>query len=153
MTALFKRYGFMFNFKGKVAVGAMCQSSKIRGRFVTNNFTDFTLVQSFNGGYFALPSNSGTKKRTRFAVIPEAAINIGYEIIEGILFSVGYNFLYVSNVLRAGRQLDRHINPTGSPLYETSPTPIQIGASSPKRHLRSSDLWVQGLNVSMVYIF
>lgn len=152
-SAIFKCSSLMFSMKAKIGAGAIYQSTRVRGRFDTNNYTGFTTVQSFDGGYFALPSNSGTKRRPKFSVIPEVEVNFGYEVIENLAISVGYNFLYVTNVLRASRQLDRHINPTGSPLYEETPAPIQIGASRPKRHMRSSDIWVQGVNAGIVYVF
>jgi hypothetical protein len=152
-SAIFSCHHLLFSVKAKIGAGAIYQSTKIRGRFDTNNYSGFTIVQTFDGGYFALPSNSGTKRRPKFSVIPEVEVNFGYEIIENLALNVGYNFLYVTNVLRALRQLDRHINPTGSPLYEETSTPVQIGASRPKSHMRSSDLWVQGVNAGIVYVF
>lgn len=152
-TAIYSCQHLIFSVKAKIGAGAIYQTTKVHGRFDTNNYTGFTTVQVFDGGYFALPSNSGTKRRPKFSVIPEVEVNFGYEIIENLALNVGYNFLYVTNVLRASRQLDRHINPTGSPLYEETPTPIKIGASRPKRHMRSSNLWVQGVNAGIVYVF
>ena len=152
-TALFKCQNILFSLKAKVGAGAIYQSTKVRGSFEINNYTGFTNVQVFDGGYFALPSNSGTKRRPKFSVLPEVEINVGYEIIENLALNVGYNFLYVTNVLRAARQMDRHINPTGSPLYQETPNPVQVGASRPKSHMRSAGLSVQGLNVGIVYVF
>lgn len=153
LNAMFECHNLLFNVKAKIGAGAIYQSTKVRGQFRTNNYTGFTLVQTFDGGYFALPSNSGTKRRPKFSVIPEVEVNFGYEVIDGLALNIGYNFLYVTNVLRASRQMDRHINPTGSPLYEETPAPIQVGAPRPKRHMRSSGLWVQGVNVGIVYVF
>ncbi len=152
-SAIFQCHGLIASVKAKIGAGVMYQTSKIRGRFDTNDYTGFTIVQSFDGGYFALPSNSGTRKRPRFSVLPEVEVNIGYEVIQNLALHVGYNFLYVTNVLRASRQLDRYINPTGSPLYMETPVPIQVGSSYPKRYMRSDDLWVQGITTGLVYIF
>ena len=64
------------------------------------------------GGLFAQPSNSGTTSRNVFAVAPEVAMQVGFDWTPRLRSFVGYNFLYMSNVLRPGNQLDRNINPT-----------------------------------------
>lgn len=145
--------GFLFNLKGKIAIGAMNQLSHIRGRFVVNDFTDLGEPLVFPSGYFALRSNKGHHRRTQFSVIPEINLNLGYEISEGLSLYAGYNFLYVTQVARAARQMDRTLNPTQSPLYEYTPTPIVEGEPLPKGSLRDSNLWVQGINVGLEYLF
>lgn len=146
-------YSFFCNIKTKLGIGAMCQSSKVKGHFYVNDFTGFTAVQKLKGGYYALPSNIGSRSVTRFSVLPEVDVNLGYQITEALQINVGYNFLYVTNVLRAGRQLDRKINPTQSSLYEYTPAPVLVGAKRPKHHLRSSDIWIQGLSTGLEYSF
>lgn len=143
----------LFNFRAKIAFGAIMQSSKVHGEFVLNDFTDFVTVQRYESGFLAYPSNSGHRKKTRFSVIPEVNLNIGYQISDGFSLLVGYNFLYVTNVLRASKQLSNKINPTQSALLEFTPTPVLVGEGEPKGHLRSSSLWVQGLNVGFEFQF
>ena len=58
----------------------MCEVAVINGHLVTNDYDDFTAVQTFSGGYFALPTNKGYHKRTRFAVIPESKSQIGVSL-------------------------------------------------------------------------
>lgn len=144
---------FYFNVKGKLAIGAISQSSHIQGKFVLNDFTNFTIIQEFKGGFFALPSNIGHHERTRFAVVPEVNVNVGYEIIPELNVFLGYDFLYISNIVRAARQLDRKLNPTQSALYSFTPAPIRIGAKLPKGALSASDLWVQCLTVGLEFIY
>lgn len=144
---------FFLNLKAKIGVGAICQSAKVHGSFHTNDFTQFTTIQRFKGGYYALPSNIGNHSTTRFSVLPEVDVNFGYEFTDSFQINLGYNFIYVTNVLRAARQLDRKINPTQSALYAYTPTPVLVGTKRPKKHLRSSDLWIQGLSAGFEYLF
>ena len=142
---------FFFNIQGKVALGAMCQKSTIDGRFQTNEFTG--AVQTFAGGYFALPTNIGSRKKTCFSVIPELNLNIGYQIIDYLCVHIGYSVLYASQVLRAADQMSRDLNPTQSANIEFTPTPVLVGEASPKAHLKSTGLWAQGMNVGLDFTF
>jgi hypothetical protein len=138
---------FLLNIQGKLALGAMCQKSTINGQFQTDEFTGS--VQTFEGGYFALPTNIGTRKKTRFSVIPEVNLNLGYRTSGNLLIRVGYTFLYASNVLRASKQMSQNVNPTQSANIEFTPTPALVGEASPTGKLKSCGLWVQGVNVGI----
>lgn len=54
--------GFFLQAKAKVALGAMREQLYIKGEFITNNFDGIGAPQTFEGGYFALPSNIGERK-------------------------------------------------------------------------------------------
>lgn len=144
---------FIFNVKGKLALGAMCEESIIKGKFLCNDFNGLTSVQTFAGGYFGLPSNIGHYKQTCFAVIPEVNLNFGYQVMECLRLQVGYTFLYVNNMLWAGKQMNRNINPTQSALYEFTPTPTLVGQPKPKASFKTDSLWAQGLNVGVILQF
>lgn len=147
-----QRYcSFCFNITGKVALGAMCQKSIINGRFVTNEFTGE--LQAFQGGYFALPTNIGSHKKTRFSVIPEVDLNIGYQVTDCFCVHVGYTFLYATNVLRAPKQMSSDVNPTQSANLEFNPNPVLVGEPVPTGSLKSSSLWAQGVNVGLDFTF
>src|SRR5262249_26491544 len=49
-------------------------------------------------GLLALPSNTGRFHEDRFAVVPEASVNIGYQVTDGLRLFVGYTFIYWSSV-------------------------------------------------------
>lgn len=143
---------FFLNVKGKVALGAMCQQGTINGSLLTDNFVLGTPVE-YVGGYFALPTNIGRHKKTRFSVLPEVNVNIGYQITDCLRVQVGYTFLYVTNVLWAGKQIDRNINPTQSQAISNKGTAILVGEPSPKAKLGTEGLWAQGLNVGLGFKF
>src|SRR5204862_492234 len=86
------------------------------------------------GGLLALPSNIGRYSRDRFAVLPEASINLGYQVTPWLRATAGYTFLYCSNVVRPGDQVNLAVNPTQLPSNLTAPAPS--GPAHPGRRQR-----------------
>lgn len=142
---------FFIDVKAKIALGAMCQKSNIEGVFHTNEFTGS--VQTFEGGFFALPTNIGHRKKTRFSVIPELNLNLGYQITHCVSLHVGYSVLYATEVLRASRQMSSRLNPSQSANIDFTSTPALVGEPSPKAKLRANSLWAQGVNVGVDFRF
>jgi len=139
--------------KGKIALGAMCESSVIKGRLLTNDYNDFGAVLEYPGGYFSLPTNIGKHSQTKFAAIPELNLNVGYQLFDCMQVKLGYTFMYVSNVLWAGKQIDRNINPTQAVSYTGAVGPMLLGFPSPKNNQKTDSLWVQGLNAGIEFRF
>jgi hypothetical protein len=54
----------------------------------------------------AEPTNIGHHNRDRFAVLPEFTLTVGYQVAEHVRATVGYNFLFLSRVLRTGNTID-----------------------------------------------
>ena len=54
----------------------------------------------------------------------------------------GYNFMYWSNVVRPGDQIDRNINPNLAPVF--GGTAGGVGAAAPARLNRETDFWAHG---------
>lgn len=142
---------FILNIKGKLALGAMCQKLDIHGVFLTNDFTG--QLEKFEGGYFALPTNIGSHKKTGFSAIPEVNINVGYQLMECLTFKVGYTIICATNVLWAGKQIDRKINPLQSVAMTLNPDAQLVGEPSPKASLKSECLWIQGWNAGLEFKF
>lgn len=141
---------FSIDVKGKVALGAINEQVNIKGELVTNVFAGG--LQTFEGGYFALPTNIGGHSKTQFAVIPEVNVNIGYQISDRWSIKAGYSFLYVSRMLWASEQIDRNINPSQAPSIVGEPAVFQ-GVEAPKALLKSSHFWAQGVNVGLEFRF
>jgi len=131
--------------KAKIAIGAIRETIEIKGAF---NTTKFGSAQTFPAGYFALPTNHGWFSRTKFAAIPEVKVNLGYDVSDYLSFQIGYTFLYVTNVIRAG-QIDRNINPTQAPAITGIPSTTLVGPASPKPKHKTSDFWAQGINIGL----
>jgi hypothetical protein len=131
----------------------MRQSVDISGGLTTDEFSTNGTTQSFAGGYFALPSNIGSHSRSAFAVVPEVAFNVGYRINSATSIVLAYSFLYASNVVRPGNQIDRTINTTQSAAYTETPNPVAQGPARPSFGFNDTTFWAQSLSLGVAYRF
>jgi hypothetical protein len=76
---------------------------------------------TFNGGLLALPSNSGNFSQNKFAVVPQVGVKLGYNITDNVRVFAGYDFLYWSNVVRPGDQIDTNLNVSQIPNFGNNP--------------------------------
>jgi hypothetical protein len=108
---------------------------------------------AFRGGLLALPSNIGEFQRDVFSVVPEIGLNVGYQVTDHIRAFVGYNFLYWSNVIRPGDQIDPVLDVTKIPRF-LNPPPGAIPPVFPPRpaaRFNDTDFWAQGVNFGVEY--
>ena len=125
----------------KLALGDMHQVVNIHGGTqITPAMGGAPTV--FNSGLLALSSNSGTFSRDRFAVVPEGTLKVGYQINNNLRAFVGYNFLYVSSVVRPGDQIDRVLNTNLIPPFTPN---APAGPPRPLVPFKATDFWAQGL--------
>jgi hypothetical protein len=101
--------------------------------------------QVFNGGLLALPTNSGHFTRDQFTWVPEIGLNLGYQCTDHIKFYVGYNFLYISSVVRPGEQIDRVVN------TNQLPPAVAGGPARPAFTFNASEFWAQGVNFGVEF--
>lgn len=99
------------------------------------------------GGILVGASNSGTLVRNRFAVIPEANLNLSYQLTNNLRVFGGYSVLYWSNVARAGGQVHTSIDPRQVPT-DVSFIP-GFGGIGPAQHLTTSGFFANGVNVGL----
>jgi Putative beta barrel porin-7 (BBP7) len=98
------------------------------------------------GGLFAQPTNSGNRSQDEFAVVPEITLNVGVNIGRHLRAFVGYDFLYVSSVIRPGSQIDTNLNLTQSSFFNGG---TLVGPAAPQARFNTSDYWAQGLNFGL----
>lgn len=102
----------------------------------------------YPGGIFAQASNLGLTTRDRFAVVPEVRVQLGYRCCECLKVNVGYNFLYISSVLRPTNQIDRTLNFSTTPLaFLAGVTPT--GPARPAPLFQPSYFFAQGLTFGL----
>src|SRR5439155_11013730 len=99
----------------------------------------------FRGGLLATGPNLGHFTSDRFSVVPEATVNLGFWVTPAVRLYAGYNFLYWSNVIRPGDQIDRVVDVTFVPNPPLGVVPS--GQNHPQPLFRQSDLWVHGIQV------
>ena len=137
----------------KVGAGTMVQSVDISGSLVTNDFTTSGATVTYPGAYFALPTNIGRYSRTAFAVVPEAALNLGYRITPAVTLVLGGSLLYANNVVRPGKQLSRTINSTQTTAYTENPIARLTGPALPTFQFNHSAFWAQGVSLGVTVRF
>jgi hypothetical protein len=111
------------------------------------------------GGLLALNSNIGNYSHNRLTFVPEIGLTLGYDITPRLQVTMGYNFMYWSNVLRPGDQIDTTLDLTRVPILN-DPTVFPPAANvrpataiRPTPQLRGSDLWIQGMSWGLKYVW
>jgi Putative beta barrel porin-7 (BBP7) len=143
------RAGYLFgraslDVSGKVALGVTHESVDISGSTFEAGPGAVT-PGLFPGGVFSQRTNIGTSSRNPFAVMPEVQVKLGYLITPNVKAFVGYDFLYWSQVVRPGSQVDRSINPTqtfGGAL---------TGVPAPVPLFNRTDYWAQGVSFGLEF--
>jgi len=139
-----------FQVLGKLALGASIYDNDIAGSTVTSvtaspGATPTTTTTA--GGVLAQPTNIGGYGGASFAAVGELGCSLDYAIWSQCRVSIGYTFLWWSDVARAAAQIDGRVNPSQFP-----PGPL-VGPAAPAYQLRTSDFWAQGLNLGLEYQF
>lgn len=127
----------------KLGVGYMYERAEIQGG--TFLFSPTVPWQFFPGGFLAQPSNIGKYRNDSFAFVPELGLRLSWQVKDHIQAFVGYNLLYVSNVLRPGEIMDTRINP----LQFAPPATIQQGPVFPEPRLRETGFLAHGVSFGL----
>jgi hypothetical protein len=94
-----------------------------------------TPVPLVGGNYATL--QMGGYARNRFALAPELQLSVGYLITPWLRAMVGYNFLYLTSVVRPGNQIDNTFD----------------GVTRPIVPMVGSTYWTQGMNFGLQFSF
>jgi hypothetical protein len=122
---------------GKVAIGGNDETVKINGTTVNTDPINGTVVAP--GGYFSGPNNIGNHHGGDFIFVPEVGVKLGYKITCNLAATVGYDLLWLSNVVRPGDQIDRVVT------FQTN--------DRPKVLFHTTDFWAQGISFGLQYKF
>jgi hypothetical protein len=140
---------FSVGMTAKVALGATQQLATIDGASAV--LAPGAAPSLLPGGLLAQTSNIGRFYRDEFTVVPEAQFNLGWQVRPWMRLSVGYTFIYWSNVLRPGAQIDRNINgaliPTGQSFG------LGNTAGPPLFSFHGSDFWAQGISFGALFSY
>lgn len=146
-----KKGRFLLEVGARVALGVNDETVRIEGSATRVEPSGRTITNV--GGIFAQRSNIGEHGQTSFAVLPEFKLKVGVEITKNIGFMVGYDFMYINEVVRAGNQLDRRVDPRqmGFTVYGTN-APV-AGALGPRKRMEEHDFWAHGLTAGLKFRF
>lgn len=137
-----RRGRWTFDVLSRVAVGNSAGTVSINGSTIIDNGTTAVTHQ---GALLAQTSNIGTYSQDVLAVAPELGLTIGFDLTPRWRALVGYTFIYWSQVLRAGQQIDLDVNPN---LIPPAVSPL-VGPLRPGFTPVYSDFWAQGLTIGI----
>lgn len=149
---------FSLDMGAQVSLGSTNERLTIAG----NQVIVYPNGQQFNfaGGLLARPSNIGTYSQDKFTAVPEVNFTVGYQATQHLKLTLGYDFLYWSNMLRVGDQVSRTVNINGIPYFpqtgvagNTDPVtggPIPAGPVAPTVRINETDFWAQGISVGLL---
>jgi hypothetical protein len=128
----------------KLALGKTQQTVKIAGDSVAFEPPTQTLTIDPTRGFLAQPTNIGRYRKSDLGFIPEVTVTVAWDFNTYIRAWVGYNFLWWSDIVRPGDQIDPWINlqPIGSPPFLGVPF-------RPTVPFTSTDFWAQGLTFGL----
>jgi hypothetical protein len=135
---------FFLKARGKVALGAMHEVVDIESRAIN---TDGTLV---SGGLFGAPTDNGEHHRNRVCVVPEINVKLGYAVTHNLRAFVGYDFLYISDVVRPGDQVS--LSTTNTTITVGGQT-TNINVNQPTFRFRDTDMWINGINFGIELVY
>jgi Putative beta barrel porin-7 (BBP7) len=147
------RGGLYYRADFKLGLGDTVERTNIDG-FTQTNLGNPLLGSPVNyaGGAFTQLSNLGGHDSDHFAVLPEVNLTVGYAVNTWARVFIGYDFLYISDVLRPGDQIDGGVNLFRSSLVQQANPAIAAPATDPSRPTFSASqtsFWAQGLNLGM----
>jgi len=138
-----RRNRWTLDVRPALALGVTHQRVCVEGSFVQSS----PPVNAV-GGLLALNSNIGCRGNDEFSVVPQITTRVGYQLTERFRAFIGYDFLYWTNVVRPGDQIDTVLDttripggPGGNPINAVRPAPL----------INSTDFWAQGLSVGAEY--
>jgi hypothetical protein len=134
----------------KIAFGSVSQTNNTSGN-TTHLNSNGGVVESDASGLFAISGlNAGNVRQYPFAVLPEAALRLRYSITNWMEISAGYDFLYLSSVIRPGDQVSSTINSSFAP----SQVPYANGGPLvPAPSFRRTDFSAQGATLGLEFRF
>jgi len=133
---------FFVGVRGSVALGVTATTVEIDGSTVIT--PPGGAPQRFVGGLLAQPTNIGRYNENSFSVVPEIGVRFGVQVTEHMRAFVSYNYLYWSNVARAGDQIDLRVN-----TNQIAPPSALNGPAVPGFNLQKTGFWMHGVGVGI----
>lgn len=130
----------------RMGIGNVRQEVMIQGSTVRTPPGAAALAPE-QGGLLAQRTNIGTYTRNEFGIVPELGATLGYQLTQHLRLTAGYSFIYFSNVVRPGDQIDTTVNPN----LMAPENPQETAFLNPRFAFQQTDYWVQGLSLGGEY--
>jgi len=125
-------------FLAKIGLGRMHQSASLSG---SNTLTDGQTETTNPVGLLVRSTNNGMHANDTFSVSPEIGINWMLKLTCNLELSVGYSFVYWTNVLTPADVID--------PNLAVNLADIPAGSQSPGVSFRDQDYWIHGVSFGL----
>jgi hypothetical protein len=125
----------------KLGIGGTNQHVNIAGSTSITQPGDNSTTS--NGGLLALPTNIGRYSHNSFGLVPHLEFRLAYMLTPRMRWTLGYDVMYWSRVVRPGDQIDLFVNPTQASGQNLQGTP------GPLFPFKETDLWIQGISTGL----
>ena len=115
----------------KVAVGPTDETLGVSGNSSAFQASTGMPLGTASGGVFTAASNIRHESHSRISVVPEIETKLGFNLTGNLTLFASYDFLYWTEVIRPGDQMDH------------------VQAPAPSALFRRSDFWAQGVTFGM----
>jgi hypothetical protein len=95
----------------KFGVGTNRETAVVSGTTVFLDPTTNTQFVDPRLGTFAQPTNVGTYNRTATVYLGDFGFNVSYDCTRCVRVKLGYDFMWIQNVIRPSSQIDFRVNP------------------------------------------
>ena len=143
----FTRNNFTVDVTLKLGLGGMGQEAVVAGGSTVVMASGTRIERP--GGLLALGSNIGDYDRTKIVLLRDFSISVGYCLMENVTLRLGYDMLWLSNVLRPGEQIDQRVNPTLLPFSARPPA----GVLRPEYRHNGESFYLHGISLGLAVQF
>lgn len=130
----FNRSRLHLNATGKLALGVNHEEVNIFG--TSTIIPPGGPISATAGGAYTSPSNIGRTTHNEFAVLPQVTLQAGYDLTEHLRATIGYDFLYLNQVVRPGIEIDPRFG-------------VANGVAFPQSKFEKTDFWAQGISFGL----
>jgi hypothetical protein len=122
---------------GKIALGVNDMTLDVSGLTTRTDSPTY-----YPAGVLANTANVGRYRDSHYAFVPEGSLAIGWWFTPNLRLKVGYNVLYMSDVIRPGSHISNNVNPSAVPVDQVyGSTPVT--RTSPL--FQRTDFWAEGI--------
>lgn len=135
----------------RVSIGNMRQRVDIMGQTLVDGAILGSFAGGNPGGVLAVePNASGTPYiRDELGISPELGAALRYQLTQRLELKVGYSFMYLSNVVRPGEQIDFDVDPNWFPQSVVYNGPNR--RNSPSFAFNDTGYYIHGLTLGGEY--
>jgi hypothetical protein len=86
-------------------------------------------------------------------VLPSVELRFAYQLRHWVRAVVGYDFLYLNEVLRPGNQIKHNVNLSQNAVLDPNGVGTLAGPAQPTPLLTRSDFWAQGVSFGLEFVY